>query len=51
MKILKRILKVILFFITLPLIFIEVPFYGIRWILTGAEFGYQPICIYFLFDF
>lgn len=35
----KRIIKTILFLIVFWALFIELPYYAIRWIITGKEFG------------
>lgn len=50
MKKINRIIRLVLFIITLPLIIIEIPFYIIRWILTEEELPIFPISICILFN-
>ena len=42
MEIIKRLAKVILTIVLIPLILIEMPYYAIRWIITGEPKLEEP---------
>jgi hypothetical protein len=47
-KVLKYISFVLIILVIWPLVFIEIPFYSIKWILTGRGFPEEPFFLFII---